>query len=175
MQKIKSLAMALPKIEIKSAITFASLLLVATIAPMMGLHSQWVTGPIVNATLFLSVALIGPSAGIMVGLFPSIIALGMGLLPASLAPMIPFIMVSNALLVAVYYFFQKNHAIGVIISAGVKYLFLFATSSVVINLLLKKELAVKISQMMSWSQFFTAVLGGVLAWIVLKGKEKYGK
>jgi len=53
-----------------------------------------------------------------------------------------------------------------------KFIFLFTTSSVVINLLLKKEIATKVAEMMSWPQLLTALGGGVIAYIFLNSLKK---
>jgi len=43
---------------------------------------------------------------------------------------------------------------------------------VVISLLLKKEVASQVSLMMSWPQLVTALAGGVLAWVFLRGAKR---
>jgi len=156
------------KQKVMAVVYFIILTTIATTAPLLG-HIQPVTGPIVNATLFLSIFFLGPSAGILVGLFPSLIALSSGLLPASLAPMIPFIMVSNALLVIMFQFLKTQSFFwAVFISSAIKFIFLWASSFVIIGLLLKQELAGKVLVMLSWPQFFTALAGGLLAFLVIK-------
>jgi len=140
---------------------------VATIAPLF--HQQMITGPIVNATFFASVILLGTQAGMMVALIPSIIALSVGTLPAPLAPMVPYIMLGNVLLVLIFGFLKdKNYWLAVGFSSLVKFLWLFATSTIVIDLLLKKELAQSVALMMSWPQLLTALLGGIIAWGLIK-------
>jgi len=142
-----------------------------TVAPLV--KQQLIVGPIVNATLFISAATIGTAGAIMVGLVPSVISLSVGLLPPVLAPVIPFIMISNALLVSVFAIFRKrNFFLGIVAASVVKYLFLYATSSMVISLLLKKEVASSVAQMMSWPQLVTALAGGVLAWVSLRGAKR---
>jgi len=142
-----------------------------TVAPLV--KQQLIVGPIVNATLFISAATIGTAGAIMVGLVPSVISLSVGLLPPVLAPVIPFIMISNALLVSVFAIFRKrNFFLGIVAASVVKYLFLYATSSMVISLLLKKEVASSVAQMMSWPQLVTALAGGVLAWVFLRGAKR---
>jgi len=156
------------------AVQFVLFVAIVTIAPLI--KQQFIVGPIVNAVLFISTATLGTAAAIMVGLVPSVIALSVGLLPAILAPVIPFIMISNALLVTVFAILRKrNFALGVIAASVVKYLFLYSTSSVVISLLLKKEVASSVAQMMSWPQLVTALLGGVLAWGFLAGTKRIKK
>jgi len=105
----------------------------------------------------------------MVGLIPSVIALSFGLFPAILAPMVPFIMISNALLVIVFGLVQKkNYWLGIVSASLLKFIFLFATSSVVIGLLTKKEIAAKVAGIMSWPQLLTALVGGIIAWLVIR-------
>lgn len=163
---------SLTKVRLTYLINFLVLLIVATATPLFGFHSQWITGPIVNAALILAVYLVGIRGALLIGLLPSTIALGVGLLPAVLAPMIPFIIISNTILVLIIDCFKSeqnmSYWLGLIFAAGAKYLFLFITSGIVINLLLKQSLAVKVVQLMSWPQFFTALVGGILAWLVLK-------
>jgi len=152
-------------------IQFIALMGIATVAPLF--HGQPITGPIVNATLFTGVMLLGARNAILIGLIPSLIALSVGLLPPVLAPMIPFIMVSNTLLILVFdYLRGRNYWLGVIVASGIKFLFLFTTSTVVINLLLKKEIASKVAMMMSWPQLYTALLGGIFTYGFLKVLKK---
>ena len=147
--------------------TFTVLVVGATVAPLF--HQQEITGPIVNAILFVAVVILGRQAAILVGLMPSLLALSVGLLPFVLAPIIPFIMVSNAILIIIFSNLRtKNYWLALVIASLVKFLFLFSTSSIVINLLVKKELAIRASAMMSWPQLFTALAGGLLAYIFLK-------
>ena len=150
---------------------FALLTGIATLAPLF--QYQAITGPIVNATLFISTILLGIQAGILVGLAPSLIALSVGLLPATLAPMIPFIMAGNTILVIIFnYLREKNYWLAVMGASLLKFIFLFSTSSIVINLLLKKEIASKVAIMMSWPQLLTALAGGLITYCFLKTFKK---
>jgi hypothetical protein len=155
-----------------SAVQFVVLVAIATFAPVIFKH-QLVTGPIVNATLFISVVLLGRANALLVGLIPSLVALSTGLLPPVLAPVVPFIMVSNALLVLSFDGARtRNFWLGVGISSVLKFVFLYSTSSVVVGLLLKSDMAQTAALMMSWPQLATAIAGGVVAFAVLKGMRK---
>lgn len=144
-----------------------ALLSVAMIVPLF--HQQMLTGPIVNATLFIATAVLGLSGGILVGLIPSVVALAAGLLPPVLAPMVPFIMISNAVMILAFYFLkERSYWQGMIAGSILKFIFLYSTSSIVINLLLKKEVAAQVSLMMSWPQLLTAIAGGCLAYVFVK-------
>jgi len=138
-------------------------------------HIQWITGPIINAILILTIMLLGIREGVIVALVPSLIALSRGLLPAILAPAVPFIMFSNILFIIaidyVYNGIKKDNVgywLGVFFGSLLKFLFLYFSVNLVTEILIKKDLGIKIAQMMSWPQFITAMIGGVIAWIVLK-------
>ena len=153
------------------AIEFVLLLGIATAASLT--HSQFITGPIVNATLLIAVALLGMRDALLIGLIPSSIALAVGLLPPVLAPMIPFIIVGNAILVITFgYLRQRNYWLGLVSGSILKFAFLFGTSSIVISLLLNQSLASSVAVMMSWPQLVTALAGGVIAYGVLRGLKR---
>lgn len=169
MKHTKTLAI---KRETVSAITqFILLVSIATFAPLI--RQQAIVGPIVNATLFVSTAVLGLEYAVLVGLVPSLIALSVGLLPIVLAPMIPFIVVGNTILILIFsYLNKKNYWQAVIFASFLKFIFLFSTSSIVINLLFKKEIAQSVAMMMSWPQFLTALSGGLIAYLSLKTIKK---
>jgi len=152
-------------------IQFVVLVGIATVAPLFG--QQAITGSIVNAVLFITVAILGLPAAILAGLVPSLIALSIGLLPSILAPMIPFIIMGNITLVLVFdYLRKRNYWLGMISASILKFLFLFSTSSIMVNLILKKEIAQKMAIMMGWPQLLTALAGGLIAYLFLKRIKK---
>ncbi len=151
--------------------TFVLMIGSAVVAPLLG--HQALTGVVVNATLFLATGILGLSSGILVSLVPSLIALATGLLPPVLAPMVAFIMAGNVLLVLTFNFFKdRNYWLGMILASVLKFSFLLGTSSIVISLLLKKEIASQVAMIMSWSQLVTALGGGYLAFFLLKKIKK---
>jgi hypothetical protein len=137
---------------------FIVFVLIATFAPL--LKQQMLTGPLVNTTLFLSTIYLGSQAGIMVGLIPSVISLSIGLLPLALTPMVPFIMVSNAILILTFaYLKNKNFWFAVITASILKFAFLYTTSF---------HLAPKLAFMMGLPQLVTALVGGAIAFSIAK-------
>jgi hypothetical protein len=163
--------LVLDKKKILALVQFMTLLSVATITPLW--HQQWLTGPLVNATLFISVIMLGTQSALMIGLLPSTIALSVGTLPPVLAPMIPFIIIGNSLLIISFaYFKEKNYWLAVSLASFLKAVWLLSTSSLVINLLLKKEVATAVANVMSWPQLITALLGGLVAYLFLKTTKK---
>ncbi|PLX22146.1 iron hydrogenase [Candidatus Parcubacteria bacterium] len=150
----------------------------ATLIPFF-IHIQWLTGPVINALLILALFVIGLRAAVFIALIPSVVALSAGLLPALLAPMVPFIMLSNILFVLSIDFLHDKFAnkelgywASILISAFLKFALLFFSVSVISKLLIKSELAVKVAQILSWPQFYTAVLGGIIAYVILKFLKK---
>lgn len=163
--------LALDRKVVMTLAEFAALLGLAAFLPLF--HQQWLTGPMVNAILFIAVVLIGLKNAMLLALLPSPIALSAGLLPPLLAPMIPFIMISNVIMVIAFdRFWQKDFWSGVVVGSVLKFLFLWSTSTMVINLVVKKELAPAIANMMSWPQLVTALIGGLIAYIFLKSIKK---
>ena len=148
---------------------FSLFLGIAIIVPAF-IHIQWITGPVVNAILFIAAVLIGPMEAVFLGLMPSTVALSAGLLPLPLAPMVPFIMLGNAVLVAVFYYLhRKNFFLALGLAAFLKFAFLHQTVVWLMSRLLEEEITAKLAVMMSWPQFFTALIGGAIAYALLKG------
>lgn len=164
-------------INTAQAVRFLGLASVITIVPFL-IHSQWVTGSVVNAVLIITLFLVGIRGAMVLALVPSMIALAGGLLPTVLAPIVPFIMIGNVILILTIDFIYKQFKnkdkgfwLGVTVGALFKFLFLFASINIISQLLIKQELIVKIAQMMSWPQFYTAMIGGAIAWAVLKSNK----
>jgi len=169
----------LAKVNVQAMTQFVGLAGLATALPFF-IHLQWLTGPIVNAILILVLFLVGVRSALVVALVPSLMALSGGLLPAVLAPVVPFIMISNAILVlSVDWFYNqvkdsgRGYWAGVLVGAILKFAFLYLSVGWITKLLLKQELAVKVAQMMSWPQLATAILGGLIAFIILKWLKRF--
>ncbi len=151
---------------------FALFLALLILLPAL-IHLQWVTGPTVNAILFIATVILGPMQAVLLGLMPSTIALSAGLLPFALAPMVPFIMISNVFLVLIfYYLYKKNYFFALGVSAFVKFAFLHQTVTWIMSRYLEDKLVKTLSIMMSWPQFFTAIIGGLVAYAFLKQIKK---
>jgi hypothetical protein len=162
------------KIDTAAIASFIALAGVATFLPFI-IHLQWITGPIVNALLILILFIVGIRAAMLMSLVPSVMALAGGLLPLPLAPIVPFIMISNAIFIlSVDYFYRASKKqfngfwIGVVVGGALKYLFIWFNANLLLGLILKKDLAIAVLRIVSWPQFATALLGGLIAFIILK-------
>ncbi len=166
-------SIALPNLGIRGkAITISVLLLISIVVPTF-VHSQFITGPLVNAILLIAAVLVGPFEAVFIGLVPSTVALSSGLLPVALAPMVPFIMISNAVYVGVFHYIRtKSFSWGVIVASIIKFAFLYSIVTLLMKTLLAEQLVAKLAVMMSWPQLATALAGGVIAYIILKALKK---
>jgi len=169
---------ALTRVDSVAIAQFLVLAGVATGLPFF-FHFQWATGPIVNALLIIALFLLGIRSAFLLCLIPSLMALAGGLLPPVLAPVVPFIMISNVIFVFTIDYLYRNAKnpvqgfwFGMGIGAGLKYLFLYFNTSLMSHLVLKGELASKVAMMMSWSQLATAAAGGVIAFAILKSLKR---
>lgn len=144
-------------------ITQAGLLLALTLVIQMLGFPQFVTGPLVNMMLILSAFFVGGLGGSLIGGLTPWIAITRGILPPPLAPMIPFIIAGNIVLVLSYYFLQnKSKYLAIITGAAVKY----AILTVGVRFLV--DVPPKIAKMMQIPQLLTALAGGFLALFIIK-------
>ncbi|TZE81153.1 ECF transporter S component [Calorimonas adulescens] len=148
-------------------LTRTALLLAVTLVFQMFGFPQMVTGPAVNAMLMISGIYVGPLGGIIIGLLTPWIAFMRGTLAPPLAPMIPFIMLGNAVIVILWVLFRvliKNVYIGsiagMVIGAVAKFLILSTAVRLIVSV------PPPIAQAMQIPQLYTALLGGVIALVV---------
>ncbi len=168
---MRSKVIALKKVVSIELLFFMTLTMTAILSPLFG--AQAVSGPLVNATLFLATIFLGIKTAVFIAVFPSVVALAVGILPLPAAPFIPFIITANIILVLVFNYFLENFWKGVIIASFFKFLFLFISSQLIAHLILKEGVARQIVAMMSWPQFATALTGGVIAYFVLQILQNY--
>ncbi len=139
---------------------------IAVVAPYFG--NQLITGSIINTLLFISVSLMGIESALLLCLIPSLISIYTGLLPLALAPMIPFIMTGNALMVLVFWRLKKKGFwLGVVPAALVKFVFIWVVGMVLAQSVLS-GIASKVMLMISWPQLATAIAGAAIAFFILK-------
>lgn len=142
-----------------------SFIIAAIILPALLAHTpqnQWITGTIVNAIIFLAVWRVGVVNAALMAALPSSIALLRGLLPAPMAILIPYIIISNLILIAVFYATKKRLLAGVIAASFAKFIFLLA-----ISLFFVKTAGLLIT-MAQWPQLVTALAGGLIALGLMK-------
>jgi hypothetical protein len=160
--------------QVVSVVQFIALLSVAIFAPAINI--QAVTGTLVNSTLFISVALLGIPAAILIGIIPSVVSVATGALASPIAPMVPFIILSNSILALTFSKMRKkSYWRSVVAASFVKFAFLSVASSFVIGYFVSEKVAAKIALLMSYPQLLTALSGGVLAYVVLGAMKRSEK
>lgn len=149
---------------------FVLLLGVSIVAPLLRLP-QLVTGSIVNATLLVAAVVLGPRAAISIGMLPSLFAAMSGQLPPPLVPLVPLIVVGNALFVLVFHLVRRRGWwLAVASASAVKFGWLLGATSLLILTtgLLAGPAAGLALGVMGWPQLVTAICGGMIAFAVLR-------
>jgi hypothetical protein len=144
---------------------------------MLGLPQPF-TGPLINMMLLLTTLVLGPVSGAILGVITPLVAVLRGQLPAILLPMVPFIMLANAILVFTFgliRMFTKNGFrpirsisfwLGLVFGALLKFLFLYISVLILVPLLLGRTFPQPIIAAMAMPQFVTAMIGGILAMVI---------
>lgn len=150
-------------------LTRTAILLAITLAFQMMGFPQMVTGPAINAMLLLSATYVGGLGAVIIGLLTPLIAFIRGILAPPLAPMIPFIMLANAVLVMAYVLARgrlgkgvAGAGIGLVVGAIAKFLVLSSAVRFIVSV------PAPIAKAMQIPQLYTALLGGVVALLVEK-------
>ncbi|MDW7680226.1 MAG: ECF transporter S component [bacterium] len=157
----------------------ALLIALAIVVQMAGLP-QPITGPIINALLFTTAAIISAYAGILLGCITPLVALIRGQLPPVLAPLIPVIAVANAILVVTFYVINYkiktkyrfvSHVkiyLAIIAASITKFLFLTLAVKIIFPMVVGYLLPEKVAALLMTPQLLTALAGGVLFLGILK-------
>jgi hypothetical protein len=160
-------------------VRFSSFVAFTAFIQLAGLP-QPITGPLINAILFIGVGLMGSGPAILIGIVTPVAALVRGQLPAPLAVMVPFIMLANAVLVVAFNVVRKmfhavnsdwlswRNGVAFVAAAAAKFLFLVVSVRIFLPLFLGKTLPEKLAFVMMTPQLATALVGGVLALLFLK-------
>lgn len=140
-----------------------SLFLAITLAIQFLRLPQYLTGPLVNFMFILSTLLVTYWSGIFIGAVTPYIAFAVGILPAPLAPMIPFIMLGNMLYVLSFFWLRGIHEVLAIILASVVK---FSLLALAVRLII--DVPPPVAQAMQFPQLITALGGGILAILLAK-------
>jgi len=147
-------------------ITYGAVFLaLAAIFPMLR-FPQLVTGSAVNFVLLIACYVLGIAGGVTIGCLTPWVALIAGQMPFAYMP--PFIMIGNAIYVLAFGVLRRYRTsgmiFGIIVGALLKYLFLsFAVTKLV-------KAPANLVNMMSIPQLITALVGGLIAFVVMKTK-----
>ena len=156
---------------------FIALLIVlqAATAP---LGNVLITGSVVNLLLIVSVMTCGLASGFTVAVISPVIAKLIGIGP--LWVLIPFIAAGNVMLVLLWHFFgnrnmKSRYVAALIVAAAGKFCILYVgivKIAVPLLLNLPEQQAKIVSNMFSLTQLVTALIGGIIAVMVLPSLKK---
>ncbi len=149
------------------------------------LVSQLITGSLVNLVLIVGAGYVGFAGTAAAAILSPVLAFAFGQM--AFPQMLPVIAIGNLIIVAIIWAFFKNDnkfskaaglgldIAGFVLGAAVKTAFLWAaTALLVVPMFFSANTAVagKLSLMFSWPQFITAMIGGILAVIILPSVRK---
>ncbi len=132
---------------------------------------QPITGPGINAILYVASIYIGPVSGLMVGLLTPWVALLTGIM--RLAPAVPVVMAGNAVLALVSgYVARFNRYLGMGLGAVCKY----AAMTLGIKYLIARgtHIPAPVYASLTITQLITAITGAILASVILAGLGRFG-
>lgn len=154
----------------------------AVLGPMS--ITQLITGSLVNLILIVTAATIGVWSGITVGVLSSVLALILGI---QAQPIItPAVALGNVVIVLVMWIFftlaEKNNQkplglygiLGIVVGAAAKTGFLWLAVPALLRLIpeMKPKQAETLTLMFSYPQLVTALIGGLLALLIIPTVKK---
>jgi hypothetical protein len=157
--KIAEFALSQTWVNLKSRaiVETAVCTVLAVVFPAVFAHTsqnQFIVGPIVNAILFWVALRVGLTNALFIAVIPSMIALFRGLLPPTAAAVVPFIILGNCVMIAVFSYLKTILWLRVAASSIMKSLVIF------LPVLLFLNSSPLVTFMMSWPQLVTALIGG---------------
>jgi hypothetical protein len=156
----------------RTAMLLAIAIVFQLLGRFMGPYNNFIVGPVVNAILLISTAGAGVWSGIAIAVIAPLISAITN--KAAIAPVVlafsPFIITGNIIWVLSYFFInKKNKYIAVATGAILKFAFLFGAITVFTGLMeLKPKIAATLTSLFSWPQLLTAVIGGIIALVIIK-------
>ena len=157
-------------------ITRTAILLALALVFQLGfrLFAQPVVGPMVNFVLLFSAIYVSTSSGVIIGALTPLIAFMAGIMP--LFPVVPFIMVGNALFVMVFNYTRKRiplygDFVGVVTAALVKFSFLALSIRYLVTFFVA-AVPPPLVAAFTLPQLYTAIIGGILAVVVAEAVKK---
>lgn len=159
----------------RSSMLAAFALIIIFIGARLGgaVFNQIVVGPLVNAVIITAVLISDTKYGVLVSLLTPVMAALTGQLAAPMVPFVPFIMLGNAVLalvlgICVRYIRKFGVYAGIVLGAVLKTAVLSASARYLIGLFslnIPKPVAAKLGVMMSYPQLYSAIAGGVVAFL----------
>lgn len=167
--------------RVKKLVEMAILLTICLSAQYFKSISQFITGPIVNATIILAVLLIGLTGGLAISVLSPLCAMLLGFAPIMqmLPQMILAVSVGNMVLALIVWILKKHLIAGLAVGTVLKAASLWVMVSLIVIPTFAAELAppqqALMKAMFSYNQLFTAAIGSVIAYFVYNKLYKADK
>lgn len=139
--------------------------------------AQPAVGPLVNMTLLVAAVVVGSAPAIVIGCLTPLMAFVLGIMP--LLPVVPFIMIANAIYILSFNLIRKSipkygDIVGVIVAASLKFAFLAISIRYFVTFFVEK-IPPKLVTAFTLPQLYTALIGGFLAIVIVKYLSGYLK
>lgn len=134
-------------------------------------YNNFIVGPIVNAVLIVATAIAGIWSGTAIAVIAPLVSAFTNKAP--IAPLIlgfsPFIILGNFVIVLAFHLLRKkNKVLGVILGAILKFAVLYTAITIFTSAVqMKPQVALTLTNLFSWPQLITALVGGAIALAVL--------
>ncbi len=152
------------------------LLLALALIFQIGFKGQVIVGPMINFVLIASTLTVGMLSGVVIGCFTPLIAILVGVIQPFLAPQIPFIIIGNLTLVILFAIIKKRmqkggEYLGLALGSLLKFGVLAGSIRLIINFFshsIPAKAIPTIVGVFTIPQLYNAIIGGILAIIVVK-------
>jgi len=164
--------------KIKFVTRTAILLALTVVFQMAGRaipNNNFIVGPLVNACLIISTAMVGIFGGLVIAVISPFTSLINNHAPiaGALLPFSPFVAAGNFVLVLSYYLLMKRSQIaGIIVGSILKSGFLYGGVILFLKIFSFPKFANTLMFLFGWPQLVTALIGGAVALIVIKSLGK---
>ncbi len=132
--------------------------------------AQPAVGPLVNMTLLIAAIVVGPGRAVMIGCLTPFMAFMLGIMP--LAVLVPVVMLGNTVLIIVFHYafikMSKRYQLIPVMTGALAKFFVMATTIRLMAYLFMPGLPAKLIQAFSLPQLYTAMLGGIMALLILR-------
>lgn len=163
---------------VKSAVLLAIAIVFQFIGRNVPQINQFLVGPIVNGVLLLTTYICGIKWGAITGALTPIMALIVGQLATPMMPFIPFIIIGNILYVLLFGYLKERKLgvyFGILVGSFIKFIFLFFSATKLVYLFglnIPTKVLNALAVSMGFMQFVTAILGGIIAIIIISMLSK---
>ncbi len=137
----------------------------------LGPNSNFIVGPLVNASLIIAATFAGLWSGALIAVIAPFGAILTG--AAVPLPFAPFIAIGNFIFVLFYYILRENKIMGLVAGSFVKFGFLYASIAIFLSLYsVPPKIATLLYFSFGWPQLVTAIVGGAIALAVMHPLKK---